>query len=155
MQLEWITNKHQLLHITSLQVLLQFYCSSPVTSLNNVSISAQQYCQYQTMQMAWQLHNLRFTVRSLQYRGTVWGNSDTFLRKKAIYTADNKKLQVYKLLRSCSPGNVLTFWCRDYFFFILAHPVYKMWIIQESNTLELWNKLHFEFRKKTESIYHV
>ena len=29
------------------------------------------------------------------------------------------------------------------FFFILAHPVYKMWIIQEPNTLELWNKLHF------------
>jgi hypothetical protein len=40
------------------------------------------------------------------------------------------------------------------FFFILAHPVYEMWIIQEPNTLELWNKLHFE-ETKTESIYHV
>ena len=40
------------------------------------------------------------------------------------------------------------------FFLILAHPVYKMWIIQEPNTLELWNKLHFE-EEKTESIYHV
>ena len=40
------------------------------------------------------------------------------------------------------------------FFLILAHPVYKMWIIQEPNMLELWNKLHFE-EKKTESIYHV
>jgi hypothetical protein len=40
------------------------------------------------------------------------------------------------------------------FFLILAHPVYKMWIIQEPNTLELWNKLHFE-EKKTEIIYHV
>ena len=29
------------------------------------------------------------------------------------------------------------------FFLILAHSVYKMWIIQEQNTLELWNKLHF------------
>jgi hypothetical protein len=29
-----------------------------------------------------------------------------------------------------------------------------MWIIQESNMLELWNKLHFE-EKKTESIYYV
>ena len=48
----------------------------------------------------------------------------------------------------------LTFWRRNYFFLILAHPVYKMWIIQEPNTLELWNKLHFE-EKKTESIYHV
>ena len=41
-----------------------------------------------------------------------------------------------------------------FFFLILAHPVYKMWIIQEPNTLALWNKLHFE-EKKTESIKHV
>ena len=47
----------------------------------------------------------------------------------------------------------LTFWRRNYFFLILAHPVYKMWIIQEPNSLELWNKLHFE-EEKTESIYH-
>ena len=32
-------------------------------------------------------------------------------------------------------------------FFILAHPVYKMWIIQEPKKLELWNKLHFEEKK--------
>jgi len=38
-------------------------------------------------------------------------------------------------------------------FLILAHPVYKIWIIQEPNTLELWNKLHFE--EKKESLYHV
>ena len=42
----------------------------------------------------------------------------------------------------------LTFWCHNYFFLILAHPVYKMWIKQEPNMLELWNKLHFEERKK-------
>ena len=41
----------------------------------------------------------------------------------------------------------LTFW-RQNFFLILAHPVYKMWIIQEPNTLELWNKLHFEEKKR-------
>ena len=29
------------------------------------------------------------------------------------------------------------------FFLILAHPVYKMWIIQEPNTLELWKKHAF------------
>ena len=28
-----------------------------------------------------------------------------------------------------------------------------MWIIQEPNTLELWNKLYFEDEKKTESVY--
>ena len=40
------------------------------------------------------------------------------------------------------------------FFFNFGTPVYKMWIIQEPNTLELWNKLHFEEKKK-KSIYHV
>jgi hypothetical protein len=47
----------------------------------------------------------------------------------------------------------LTFW-RWIIFLILAHHVYKMWIIQAPNTLELWNKLHFE-EEKTESICHV
>jgi len=46
----------------------------------------------------------------------------------------------------------LTFWRRNYFFLILAHPVYKTWIIQEPNTLELWNKLHFLKRKNGEYI---
>jgi len=40
------------------------------------------------------------------------------------------------------------------FFLILAHPVHKIWIKQETNMLELWNKLHFE-EKETESIYRV
>jgi len=39
-------------------------------------------------------------------------------------------------------------------FLILAHPVYKMWILQEPNKLELWNKLNFE-ENKTESIFHA
>jgi len=52
------------------------------------------------------------------------------------------------------PNYYLTLCCRNYFFLILAHPVYKMWIIQEPNKLAWWNKLHFE-EKKTESIEHV
>ena len=47
--------------------------------------------------------------------------------------------------------NILTFWRRNYFFLILAHSVYKMWITQEQNKLELWNKLHFK-EEKTESL---
>ena len=35
-------------------------------------------------------------------------------------------------------------------FFYFSTPVYKMWIIQEPNKLELWNKLHFEEREKKE-----
>jgi len=44
----------------------------------------------------------------------------------------------------------LTFWRRNYFFFNFSTSVYKMWVIQEPNTLELWNKLHFEEREKNE-----
>jgi hypothetical protein len=40
----------------------------------------------------------------------------------------------------------------ELFFLILAHPVYKMWIIQEPNTLELWNKLQLEEKKNEEYI---
>jgi hypothetical protein len=46
----------------------------------------------------------------------------------------------------------LTFWRRNYFFLILAHPVYKMWIIQEPNSLKLWNKRHFWRGKNGEYI---
>ena len=42
---------------------------------------------------------------------------------------------------------LLTFWRRNYFL-NFSTPVYKMWIIQEPNTLVLWNKLHFEEEKK-------
>jgi len=49
--------------------------------------------------------------------------------------------------------SVINLLAPELFFKILAHPVYKMWTIQEPNTLHLWNKLHFE-EEKTENIYH-
>ena len=36
----------------------------------------------------------------------------------------------------------------ELFFLILAHTVYKMWIKQEPNMLELWNKLHLKRKKQ-------
>ena len=48
----------------------------------------------------------------------------------------------------------LTLWCRIFFFLILAHTVYKMWITQEPKRVALWNKRHFE-EEKTESVKHV
>ena len=48
--------------------------------------------------------------------------------------------------------NTLTFWRLNYFFLNFSTPVYKMWIIQEPNALELWNKLHFEEEKNGEYI---
>jgi len=66
--------------------------------------------------------------------------------------SDQKQHLVRKILSF--PLEWLTFWRRNYFFLILALPVYKMWIIEEPNKLELWNKLHFE-EENTESLYHV
>ena len=40
----------------------------------------------------------------------------------------------------------LTFW-RRVFLQILAHPVFKMWVIQKPNKVALWNKWHFEETK--------
>ena len=54
----------------------------------------------------------------------------------------------------CHLKSELNLLAPELFFLILAHSVYKMWIIQEPNKLELWNKLHFK-EKKTESIHHV
>ena len=46
----------------------------------------------------------------------------------------------------------LTFW-RRIFFQILAHPVFKMRVIQKPNKVALWNKRHFE-ETKMEIIQH-
>ena len=42
--------------------------------------------------------------------------------------------------------NSLTFW-RRIFFLILAHSVFKMWVMQKPNKVALWNKRHFEEEK--------
>jgi hypothetical protein len=48
----------------------------------------------------------------------------------------------------------LTLLPRNSVFLILAHPVYKMWFIQEPKKVALRNKRNFE-EKKTESVQHV
>ena len=45
-----------------------------------------------------------------------------------------------------TPRLTLTFWWRT-FFQILAHTVFKMWVIQKPNKVALWNKRHFEEKK--------
>ena len=42
----------------------------------------------------------------------------------------------------------------DFLFQILAHPVFKMWVVQKPNKVALWNKRHFE-GEKMEIIQHV
>ena len=57
-------------------------------------------------------------------------------------------------LKSYGPRQKLAFnlLAPELFFWIVAHPVYKIWIIQEPNTLQLWNKLHYEEKKNGEYI---
>jgi len=54
--------------------------------------------------------------------------------KIQVYKHGNTAVTIYVTIRELCG---LTFWGRNYFFFILAHPVYKMLIIQEPNMLEL------------------
>ena len=63
-------------------------------------------------------------------------------------------LGVLEAAGSATSWRLLNLLAPELFFLILAYPVYKMWIIQEPNMLELWNKLHFK-EEKTENIYHV
>ena len=51
-----------------------------------------------------------------------------------------------KRVPNCRVFNLLA---PELFFFNFSTPVYKMLIIQEPNSLEIWNKLHFE-EEKTE-----
>ena len=44
--------------------------------------------------------------------------------------------------------------CAEIFFKILAHSVFKMWILQEPKEISLWNKRHLE-EKRTEIVQHV
>jgi len=90
----------------------------------------------------WPSHRILWHLMNLtMFSPLIITSNSSFRRILHIYSFNDLK-------------STLTFWHRNYFFLILAHPVYKMWIKQEPNTLELWNKLHFE-EKKTESIYHV
>ena len=41
----------------------------------------------------------------------------------------------------------INFLATEFFFQILAHSVFKMWVIQKPNKVALWNKRHFEEKK--------
>jgi len=50
----------------------------------------------------------------------------------------------------------LTFWRRNYFFLILAHPVYKMWKNTGTKYVRIMKKkLHFEEGKNGENIPYL
>ena len=63
------------------------------------------------------------------------------------------KYTVDLIARLCA-GNKINLLALEFGIQILAHPVCKMWIIQEPKKVALWNKRHFE-EKKTEIVQHV
>jgi len=83
-------------------------------------------------------------------------NTAQFYSSNRLYVASPRYTHSVASMLTNQPKKAnLTLWRRNYFFLISAHLVYKMWIIQEPKKLALWNKLHFEEKKKTKSIEHV
>jgi len=78
--------------------------------------------------------NVKFVRRNIP-------KSSSQIFKARIAICPSNTLSVTKV-------NMLNLLAPELFFFIWAHPVYKMWITQEPNTLKWWNKLHFEEKKR-------
>jgi hypothetical protein len=77
----------------------------------------------------------------------------TFLKTKLYLKSQSVTRCKHFSTRLLKPISLLSFWHRNFFNF-LAHPVYKMWIIQEPKKVSLWNKRHFE-EKEMEGVQHV
>ena len=77
---------------------------------------------------------------------------------KTVIASQANRIHHYRNLRrkilKCSADIYFNLLATDFFFPILAHPVFKMWVIQKPNKVALWNKRHFE-EKKMEIIQHV
>jgi len=104
-------------------------------------------------------------VSMLRYTYIAWWWSSE--RPKHLIENNNKRKYSVRLLcifvLDCYWLSNTMGWCcphsiklldPELFFLVLAHPANKMRIILEQNTIELWNKQHFE-EEKTESIHHV
>ena len=110
-------------------------------------------------------HRLLFRVNMYNQHGCLWRHflydishllgAESFLRNKRALNKKLRNISAFYGYQSFIDVriNLLTFW-RRIFFLILAHPVFKMWVIQKPNKVALWNKRHFE-EKKMEIIQHV
>ena len=76
----------------------------------------------------------------------------TTYNKNARYRRQNRMYHFTQLFQEMHSvlsnylNQKLTFWRRN-FFQILAHPVFKMWVIQKPNKVALWNKRRCEGKK--------
>ena len=59
--------------------------------------------------------------------------------------------------KNCLSSLIFTFFnhlAPEFSLKFLAHPVFKIWVLQEPKKVALWNKRHLE-EKKTENVQHV
>ena len=77
-----------------------------------------------------------------------WNWTHNLSRRAAVYVrhrpTDPLNTLLYTNRHVFSRINLLA---TDFFFQILAHPVFKMWVIQKPNKVALWNKRHFEDKR--------
>jgi len=71
------------------------------------------------------------------------GKNFTFIHW--IYISKDIGAEQWRLCFAHSAVNLLA---QEFYIYILAHPVCKMWIIQEPKKVALWNKRHFEEKKR-------
>jgi hypothetical protein len=74
--------------------------------------------------------------------------------RREVTVGTTKTCTVVPVICGSSAWNLFNPFGAGIFFKILAHPVFKMWILQEPKKIALLNKRHLE-EKKTENIQHV
>jgi hypothetical protein len=74
-----------------------------------------------------------------------WPSQNTFGMWTVLCWTPSSRIQFSVSINLLAP---------EFLKFFLAHPVCKMWIIQEPKKVAVWNKRHFE-EKEMESVQHV
>ena len=119
--------------------ILSLFCCRPV-SLTRLQIALQYFCDEPALGAIkqWPV-DLCGTISLVRDGNKAVETCSLTTYYSLVWTLTHWRWGAFKLL-NC--------WWQNYFFFILARPVYKMLIIHEPNMLELWNKLHFEKEEK-------
>ena len=156
-----------LIHINKFFCVLTSYF---LYKLKTFSVSLLKATKYGPIHLLWSYRCALKTVYGIPFAQYVWLlNWNQSLWKWCVaYKQHFLKLYVdccwnilkCNAVKSCNiyavqqdTWSVLTFRRRT-FFQILAHPLFKMWVIQKPNKVALWNKWHFE-EEKMEITQHV
>jgi hypothetical protein len=116
-------------------------------------VTSHVHCRSWTMsvQVTYSSNQTTETAQAVRSKGEGLNSGELFFgcrQQQEIYLFSNSLTPVLCLTQH--PINPLA----SEFFLILAHPVCKMWIIQEPKKVALWNKRHFE-EKRMENEQHV